>query len=582
MSHEASYKRLRRSMTSMLILVSLTPLLMVSALLGDRFHTSYKEKALAHLDEVLLKHEQTIDSFLDSKVAELRVLVDVTPFKAFFDPEVLGGLLLSLQNRHHGAFVDLGVVDSVGEQVAYAGPFRLGSADYSQANWFQAAMRRQVYISDVFLGVRGLPHFIVAVRKKFEGRDWIVRSTIDFAAFNRLVENVRIGDTGLAFIVNKEGEFQTSPRMDISSELPELLTLIRNRGKRGSGQWLSRSKDGSGVWASIFDGPFTDQPYVVLMTELKGGDWTLIYQQAEKDAFQELYRSRIAVIVMVAFGASAIVAAALYVSQRFVNHLRRLDREKEIMNEQMLEAGRLASVGELAAGVAHEINNPVAIMTEEAGWIEDLLEDENPWESEAEIRRALAQIKTQGGRCREITHKLLSFARKIDPTAMPLDLNQAVEEIAELSEQRARYASVRIVADLASDLPEVRVSASELQQVLLNLINNAIDAMDSQGGRLTLRTRKLGKDVQLEVADTGRGIPPANLQRIFDPFFTTKPVGKGTGLGLSICYGAVKKMGGDISVSSKVGEGAVFRVRLPGIEEMDVPGGRITEDRAPA
>jgi two-component system NtrC family sensor kinase len=569
-------------MILMLILVSLAPLVMVSAVLGNRFHTSYKEKALAHLDEVLLKHKQTIDSFLDAKVAEIRVLVDVTPFKAFFDPQTLESLLLSLQDRHHGVFVDLGVVNAEGEQAAYAGPFLLGSADYSQAHWFQAAMRRQVYISDVFLGVRGLPHFIVAVRKKYEGRDWIVRSTIDFAAFNRLVENVRIGDTGLAFIVNKDGEFQTKPRMDISSELPKLMALIKSRGKPGAGRWLSRAKDASGVWSCLFESPSTGQEYVVLMTELKGGEWTLVYQQTERDAFQDLYRSRIAAIVIVLLGAAAIVAAALYVSQRFVNHLRRLDREKEVLNEQMLETGRLASVGELAAGVAHEINNPVAIMMEEAGWVEDLLEDENPWENEEEIRRALSQIRTQGGRCREITHKLLSFARKIDPTVVLLDLNQAVEEISELSEQRARYAGVQIITDLASDLPEVRASASELQQVLLNLINNAIDAMDGRDGRLTLTTRKVGEDVQLEVADTGRGIPAANLQRIFDPFFTTKPVGKGTGLGLSICYGVIKKMGGDITVSSKVDAGTVFRIRVPGAEDTHVPAGKDAQSRTSA
>lgn len=219
-------------------------------------------------------------------------------------------------------------------------------------------------------------------------------------------------------------------------------------------------------------------------------------------------------------------------------------------------------MGELAAGVAHEINNPVAIMVEEAGWVEDLLEEDGSCEDPDEVRRALRQIKTQGVQCKQITHKLLSFARKTDPALRKVQLNDLIQEVIALSEQRAKYGNVKIDLALFPLLPEVYVSASEVEQVLLNLINNALDAMSPKGGILEITTRVDGNHVAANIADTGQGIPEANLARIFDPFFITKPVGKGTGLGLSICYGILKKLGGDISVDSTVGLGTTFCIRL--------------------
>ena len=199
------------------------------------------------------------------------------------------------------------------------------------------------------------------------------------------------------------------------------------------------------------------------------------------------------------------------------------DLEKDMMNEQVIEAGKLASVGELAAGIAHEINNPVAIMVEEAGWIQDLFDEVlDKFDNKHEIQRALTQIRSQGTRCKDITHKLLSFARKIDPTIKRVALNGLVQEMVLLCEQRAKFANVHIKTNLSDSIQDVAASPSELQQVFLNLINNAIDAMDPGGGELNITTRMDNGVVLVSIADTGCGIPKANLSRIFDPFFTTK------------------------------------------------------------
>jgi len=298
---------------------------------------------------------------------------------------------------------------------------------------------------------------------------------------------------------------------------------------------------------------------------LKENEWLLIFQQDALDAFADLNRAVKVTILILLLGGLGIISMAFILSKRVISRIARSDQEKEMMDEQIVETGKLASVGELAAGIAHEINNPVAIMVEEAGWIEDLLQEEEFKESKNldEVKRALRQINTQGKRCKEITYKLLSFARKTDSRVNEINLNELLEEIVALSSQRAKFANVVINTDLQEDLPLVSVSSSEMQQVFLNLVNNSLDAMEKRGGVITIKTRVGGDYLVVEVMDNGPGIPKANLGRIFDPFFTTKPVGKGTGLGLSIVYGIINKLGGSIEVNSTVDAETTFRIKIP-------------------
>jgi two-component system NtrC family sensor kinase len=221
-------------------------------------------------------------------------------------------------------------------------------------------------------------------------------------------------------------------------------------------------------------------------------------------------------------------------------------------------------VGRLAAGTAHEINNPVAIMVQEAGWIADLLKEEefHKGENLQEIERALKQIDTQGKRCKDITHKLLSFARKTDSEIKSVQINEIVNEVVAISDKKS-YSGITINTHLDKKVPPINGSQTEIQQVLLNLINNALYALDKEGGEIDITTSLKDRHVLVKVEDNGSGIPEANLDRIFDPFFTTKPVGEGNGLGLSICFGIIQRMGGEIDVESTVNVGTRFTIRFP-------------------
>jgi two-component system NtrC family sensor kinase len=547
------HKSLTRNMVVLVMLICLTPMLLATGLILDQFRTSYREKALEHLKEVVSKHKQVIDAFLKEKLADIRFVADTYAFDQLKEESLLSAQLTKLQQDFGAVFVDLGVIDEDGRQVSYSGPFKLGQALYSDSDWFQKALHSKFHVSDVFLGLRGLPHFILTVRNQEDGRKWILRATIDFVAFNRLVSNIRIGETGFAYILNRNGEFQTQP----------IFSIAQAKGCFGQ-LWDCAKKPVEPVAISERLGP-SGKPSIYVTALLKNDDWLLVYQQESADAFASLHRAqRMAVMIFMATGLIGVVTS-IVLALRMVNRIAAADREKELMNQQMIETGKLASIGELAAGIAHEINNPVAIMVEEAGWIEDLLAEAEFEKSEnlEEFKRALTQIHDQGKRCKEITHKLLSFARKTDSRIQPVDPNRLIADVLGLSSQRAKYGNVQILTELSERLPAILVSQSEMQQVFLNLINNALDALEKTGGTITIASRQEKGKVVIDVTDNGPGIAEVNLSRIFDPFFTTKPVGKGTGLGLSICYGIMKKIGGEIEVKSTLNVGSTFSLKFP-------------------
>ncbi|MFN3308027.1 MAG: cache domain-containing protein [Anaerolineales bacterium] len=225
--------------------------------------------------------------------------------------------------------------------------------------------------------------------------------------------------------------------------------------------------------------------------------------------------------------------------------------------DKLIHSEKLASLGQLAAGVAHELNNPLATVLLYA----DILRRET--ELDKQHQADLDTIISETLRCKQIVSALLNFARQTQVNAQPTSLNDLISELVEIEKRHPRYEKVTFNLELDDKLPAVDLDAAQLREVFLNLIHNAADAMPD-GGRITLRTlAKPSGMVTIEVQDEGRGIPPEHLSKLFTPFFTTKPVGKGTGLGLAIIYGIVKMHRGQINVQSEVGKGTTFTITLP-------------------
>jgi len=256
--------------------------------------------------------------------------------------------------------------------------------------------------------------------------------------------------------------------------------------------------------------------------------------------------------------ASGLLAALSFVTARQL--LRQKDaalHQKALSDEQLLQSQKLAAIGELSAGIAHEINNPLAIIRQDAEWLLRLFSKDSPPDA-AETQTGLTEIVHQVDRARDITQNLLNFARRRQPVVQAVELNRLIEDMAMLVEKTAQQGHLNLIKRLQPDLPLINSDAPLLRQVILNLLNNAIQAT-GKDGTVTVITRATDDNqVLVQVNDTGHGIPKEHLAQIFDPFFTTKPQGKGTGLGLSICHGIIEKLGGSISVASEAGRGSSF------------------------
>ena len=314
---------------------------------------------------------------------------------------------------------------------------------------------------------------------------------------------------------------------------------------------------------------------LAMTTWVNGGRWALV-------VLQDLATVRAPVRRALARGALLVLAAVVLIATTTVLATRHLIRRIELADARrdemlgaFLRSAKLASVGELATGLAHEINNPLAIISAQQTNVADLVGEMDPATPGREaVLESVARTQRQVQRCGGITAKMLQFGRQQETSLAPTEIAPRLQETVKLMERQAGVADVALELDVAPDLPPALLDPVELEQVLVNLIKNGIEAQP-EGGTVRLSARRAGGELLLEVRDDGPGVAPELIERIFEPFFTTKPVGKGTGLGLSVCYGIVQSWGGRLEAESGGGHGLLVRIRLP------LPEGRAAAGTTP-
>ncbi|HTY22269.1 MAG TPA: ATP-binding protein [Desulfomonilaceae bacterium] len=573
--HTRSYAKLLRRFILVSVTCSVLPLLLV----GWASYLYYSQFSLSRMADYFQKtveyNRKIVESFLQERTADVKLVAYTNSLDYLKDPSNLKEVfhLLNLEGSH---FTDLGVIGKAGKYLSYVGPYDLMDKDYSETFWFKEVKEKGVYISDVFMGYRKVPHVIIAVLgSKGEGA-YVLRATIYSEFLTSLVETAKLGQTGEVFLVNREGIYQTGPRF--KGKIMDQASLPMNSFTGESGILITDPIEPQNSFSPERGIPITDlikyglmqsrSQQVLAYSWLKHPDWLLVVKQDFSEVFGDINHVNTAILVLLHASILAILIVSVFTAKYMIKVIKKRDQEAEGLNRQLMQASKLASIGELAAGVAHEINNPLAVILTENQVIRDLTEDEQNLDANFrdELVQSLSQIDTQVERCSHITQNLLRFSRRISVASQFIDLNVSLKHVVGLLEKRASSYGVQISLDFQEKLPKVSAFPFELEQVFVNLINNAIDAHDGKPyGSINIATRfdSSRNGLVTTVADTGSGIPDSDLERIFDPFFTTKPVGKGTGLGLSISYSIIRQMGGDISVQSELGKGTEFTVFLP-------------------
>jgi two-component system NtrC family sensor kinase len=565
------YAKLYRKFIGITLVCSLVPLLLVGWAINIHYTRFAKTRMTDSFQTEVEYHKKIIELFLRERSARLQLIAQ-THSKDYL--KEMGNLahVFEVMNQEYGSISDLGLISEEGGHLAYVGPYDLMDKNYSQTFWFKNVMERGIFISDMFMGFRKVPHFVIAVARQEKGEKWILRATVDTEVFRSLVENVRIGKTGEVYLLNEEGIYQTSPRFT---------------GKIMERSAMPLDPYHDGIKIQVIE-PNEKNPKakkeIIATAWFRDPRWRLVVKQEYSEAYDEVNYANYATLVFLHLSALTILIVSILTTRHLVRVIKNRDMEADQLGRQLMEAGKMASLGELSAGVAHEINNPLAIILTERQILLDLVGQTTNLDEEfkKELTESLNQMDVQINRCKRITHNLLRFSRRTRSVIEKIDLNSFLEEVVDLMEREARSSGIKFQTDLDENLKPVLTDPSQLQQVFLNLITNAIDAHDGKPyGTIRVATRADDehRKVFIHFADTGSGIPKEILNKIFDPFFTTKAVGKGTGLGLSICYSIMQRLGGSISVKSQVGQGTEFILSVPYHPPGEVQKGAAAQER---
>ena len=540
------YRRLRRSMIIIMIIVTILPLLMMAVINHYEYQKALKREIILPLRTLVNKTKHSFELFLTERLSAVSFIASAYSHQELADQQTLNRIF-QVMKREFGGFVDVGLIDPSGVQVSYVGPYVLKGKNYKDHDWFHEVVVRGEHVSDVFMGYRKFPHFVIAVKAESgAGESWILRATIDTDRFINLIASMGLDPSSDAFVINYAGTFQTSSRLygKVLGKFPMALP--------------PKTYETEVLEMTDPDG----QEILMAYSYFASPSFVLVLAKPRSEILKSWYSLKSNIFIIFAASVVVIFLVVFKITDILVRRVEESDRKRLMTYHEAEHTNKLASIGRLAAGLAHEINNPMAIIGEKAGLMEDILRSRSDIREKEKFLNLTGSIRQSVDRCSTITHRLLGFARRMDVEITSLDLNEVLMEVYGFLEKEAFHRSIEVQLHLSKELPEISSDHGQLQQVFLNILNNAFSAVQDRGKIVITSWEQDREFVGVSMEDDGIGMSEETKRNIFEPFFSTRK-GYGTGLGLSITYGIVKKLGGKIEVQSKEGEGTTFTIFFP-------------------
>jgi two-component system NtrC family sensor kinase len=540
------YRRLWKIMVISTSVVALVPLLILTIISYYQLHKTFRLESINPIHNLTATTKHSLDFFLSERVSALRMVIESTDFEDLSNDESLARMLANMKQAF-GGFVDLGLIESDGKQLSYAGPYNLEGKNYADQDWFNFIGLREVHISEVFLGHRNYPHFVIAVKHTVGSGDfYVLRATIDSERLYESIIFTNLNPSSDAFLINKEGMMQSPSRFygGVLQQCPLSIPPV------GIDVQVIEKKDEAGRPIIMGYAPIEHSPFILVLIRRSGelmGYWATL---------------RTELFGFVALSACLILLVVIYGATYLARRVRTADVRRVDIFHKMEYTNKLAAIGRLGAGVAHEINNPLAIINQKAGLMKDLVLMTEGFAYREKFLDLINGILTSVDRCSTITHRLLGFAKHMDIHVEEIHLELLLKEVFGFLEKEALHRNFNVTFHVDDRLPMIESDRGQLQQVFLNILNNAFAAVDD-GGSIDVSIVQVDDQYEsVAISDNGSGISESEMTHIFEPFFTTKKSG-GTGLGLSITYGIVEKLRGKIGVESEIGKGTKFTVILP-------------------
>jgi two-component system NtrC family sensor kinase len=551
--YQFNYRRIWKLAVFLTGGVSLVPLIFITVVNYKAMHNAIESEFLFRTTRVVSNTRRAISFFLTERKSALDFIVHDNSFESLNNKERLLAILENLKRSFGGGFVDIGVVDASGYQKNYIGPYRLEGKDYSKQEWFKQVVDSGMDISDVFLGYRKVPHLVIAVKGISEnGSLYVLRAALSIAPFEDLLSNLELGGMGDAFMINHQGILQT-PSRDHGNVLQKLFLPVPKNSPKTE---VLEERNPSGQDLIIGYRYIDETPFILVIVKKK------------KELMKSWFRTSLKLIAFLMVSVTVILTVILGTATYMVKKIQVADEKRSASLHQVEYANKMASIGRLAASVAHEINNPLAIINEKAGLIKDLFIFRGEYAKDLKLIGLVDSILGSVKRAGTITKRLLNFSRNLQASIESINLKEAIVEVLSFMGKEAELRSIQVTIEVAEDIPDFEIDRGKLQQILLNIINNAFVAM-GDGGHLDIKAKREDKDhIFVTITDDGCGISEEDLNHIYEPFFSTKTGRGGTGLGLSITYGLVQEIGGTIHVKSALGKGTSFVISIPLEPEM--------------